>query len=166
MPITTTPTITMSTDPADRPEEIDPHTMKVEANLDDVSGELLGYAMDKLFDAGALDVYYVPIYMKKNRPAVILTVLCRVETLPAIRELIFRETTTLGLRYSPLTVHRLERRFRRVSTRWGTVRIKTGFYGGEVVQEAPEYEDCKQIAEANGVALKEVFAEVWRLIGT
>lgn len=155
----------MSTDPENRPEEIDPETIKVEANLDDASGELLGYVMDKLFAAGALDVYYVPIYMKKNRPAVILTALCRAETFPAIRELIFRETTTLGLRYSPLTVHRLERTFRSVSTRWGQVRIKTGFYGDEVVQEAPEYEDCKRIAQANGVALKVVYSEVWRLLG-
>lgn len=154
----------MTTDFSDRPEEVDPDTIKIEANLDDTTGELLGFVMDKLFEAGALDAYYVPIYMKKNRPAVLLSVLCRPDRFPAIRSLIFRETTTLGLRYLPITVHRLERRFRTVTTRWGEIHVKSGFYENNLVQEAPEYEDCRRVAEANGVSLKEVYAEVWRLL--
>ncbi len=148
-----------------RPEEIDPETIKVEVNLDDASGELLGHVMDRLLEAGALDVYYVPIYMKKNRPATMLTVLCRPDHFPAVRSLIFRETTTFGMRYSPMTVHRLERRFDAVETPWGVVRVKVGLFEGEIVQQAPEYEDCRRIAAESGLALKRVYEEVWRRLG-
>src|SRR5690625_7797666 len=92
-------------------EHIDEEMIKIEVNLDDISGEWLGYVMDKLFEAGANDVYYSAIYMKKNRPGILLQLLCSRENI---------ETTTLGIRYYPLTVHRMERRFINVQTEWGS----------------------------------------------
>lgn len=138
-------------------EHVDSAMVKVEVNLDDSSGEIIGSLMERLFAAGANDVFYVPIYMKKNRPAVKLELLCREALLPVMREIIFRETTTFGLRYTPFTAHRLGRAFRTVRTKWGEVRIKEGSFGGEIVQRSPEFEDCRRIALERGVPLKEVF---------
>ena len=154
----------MSAGNRDRPEEIDPNTVKIEVNLDDADGELLGYVMEKLFEAGARDVYYAPIYMKKNRPAVMLQVLCSSEQLQTMTRLIFEQTTTLGVRFFPVTVHRLERRFRTLSSRFGEISIKEGLFEGRIVQRAPEYEDCRLAAERHAVPLKEVYREVWHLL--
>ncbi|MFS0820128.1 nickel insertion protein [Bacillus sp. 1P02SD] len=145
-------------------EHVDDGMIKLEVNLDNMSGEWLGYVMDLLFDAGANDVYYTPIYMKKNRPAVLLQLLCSKSKLDKMKEILFAETTTLGLRYYPLTVHRLERTFTEVMTQWGKVTIKEGIFEGESVQKSPEYEDCRRIAEEHGVPLKKVYEEVWKEI--
>jgi pyridinium-3,5-bisthiocarboxylic acid mononucleotide nickel chelatase len=142
-------------------EHMDNEMVKVEVNLDDISGEMLGYVMDLLFEAGAKDVFYTPIYMKKNRPAVLLQLLCSYKNLRSLEEILFKETTTLGVRYYPLTVHRLERVFKKVTTKWGVVTVKEGIYDGQVVQRAPEYEDCKTIARLHQVPLKKVFEQVW-----
>lgn len=159
-------------DPADaRParyrslaEEIDPGMMKVEVNLDDAPGQLLGHVMELLFEAGANDVFYSPIYMKKNRPAVMLQLLCSADHLPKMESILFRETTTLGIRSFPLTVHRLARRFMKVATEYGEVTVKVGSYEGEVVQRAPEYEECRAIARTKGLPLKLVYEAVWRAL--
>ncbi|OQP07775.1 MULTISPECIES: nickel insertion protein [Geobacillus] len=143
-------------------EHIDEQMIKMEVNLDDTPGEWLGYVMELLFEAGANDVFYTPIYMKKNRPGVLLQLLCSRERLEDMKEILFRETTTLGVRYYPLTVHRLERRFREVETEWGAVAVKEGIYRGQVVQRAPEFEQCKTIAQRNGVPLKNVYEQVWK----
>lgn len=155
----------MNSDPDDRPEEVDSQTIKIEVNLDDADGELLGYVMEKLLEAGARDVFYSPIYMKKNRPAVMLQVLCANGQLQEMSRLIFAETTTLGLRSYPLTVHRLQRRFRTLASPWGAIRVKEGLLEGKVVQQSPEYEDCRRAAKQHRVPLKEVYREVWRLLG-
>lgn len=143
-------------------EHIDDHMIKMEVNLDDIPGEWLGHVMELLFTAGANDVFYLPIYMKKNRPGVMLQLLCREEQAEAMKEILFKETTTLGIRYYPLTVHRLERRLNKVSTEWGEVTVKEGLRDGQVVQSAPEYEDCRAIAEEHDVPLKAVYQHVWR----
>ncbi|OXS79042.1 hypothetical protein B1B05_04495 [Domibacillus enclensis] len=143
-------------------EHLDHDMIKMEVNLDDISGEWLGHVMDLLFEAGANDVFYTPIYMKKNRPGVLLQLLCAARNVPDMERILFRETTTLGIRYYPLTVHRLERQFIEVSTKWGPVTVKCGLLDGEIVQRAPEYEDCRAIALQNGVPLKEVYEEVWK----
>ncbi|WP_078412556.1 nickel pincer cofactor biosynthesis protein LarC2 [Priestia abyssalis] len=143
-------------------EHMDDQMVKMEVNLDDVSGEWLGYVMDLLFESGANDVFYTPIYMKKNRPGILLQLLCPRKDLDKMKEILFKETTTLGVRYYPLTVHRLERRFRKVSTEWGTVTVKEGIYHGQVVQRAPEFEDCKNIARCHEVPLKKVYEQVWK----
>ena len=143
-------------------EHIDEEMVKLEVNLDDMSPEWLGFLLDKLLAEGANDVFYIPIYMKKNRPGVLLQLLCSLHKLNDIKEIIFNETTTLGIRYTPIHVHRLERRFKELETPWGTVTVKEGLYNGKVVQTAPEYEDCKRIAEKANIPLKSVFQSVWK----
>lgn len=143
-------------------EHKDSGMIKMEVNLDDISGEWLGYVMDVLLEAGANDVFYTPIYMKKNRPGVLLQVLCAAQAAPQIEAILFRETTTLGVRYYPLTVHRLERQFIQLETKWGLVTVKYGLMDGDIVQRAPEYEECKAIAVKWNVPLKDVYLEVWK----
>lgn len=141
---------------------IDDEMFKIEVNLDDVSGEILGYVMDLLIEEGANDVYYTPIYMKKNRPAILLQLLCSASKIEKMKQILFTETTTLGIRYYPLTVHRLERTFRKVETKWGEVTVKEGMLDGQVIKSSPEYEDCKKIAEDFHIPLKTVYEDVWK----
>lgn len=143
-------------------EHIDDQMVKMEVNLDDISGEWLGYVMDVLFDAGANDVFYTPIYMKKNRPGILLQLLCRKDVINQMKNILLKETTTLGIRYYPLTVHRMERKFTQVETKWGPITVKQGVTDGEVFQSSPEYEECRKIAEKYDVPLKKVYEEVWR----
>jgi uncharacterized protein (DUF111 family) len=143
-------------------EHIDKEMVKLEINLDDISGEWLGYVMDRLFDAGANDVFYTPIYMKKNRPGVMLQLLCHERKVEELKKIIFAETTTLGIRYYPLDVHRLARRFFEVETSYGKVAVKQGLYQGEPVQSSPEYEDCRKIAEKHNIPIQRVYQEVWK----
>lgn len=143
-------------------EHIDPNMLKVEVNLDDSPGEWLGYLMDKLFAAGANDVYYTPIYMKKNRPGIQLQVLCSDIDFKEIKQILLTETTTLGIRYYPLTVFRMERRVRFVETKWGMIKVKEGWQNEALVKSSPEYEDCRKIAENFDVPLKDVYQEVWK----
>lgn len=143
-------------------EHVDQDMVKMEVNLDDISGEWLGYVMDRLFDAGANDVFYTPIYMKKNRPGILLQLLCSTQRLDKMKEILLQETTTLGIRYYPLTVHRMDRKFTKVETEWGLVTVKQGISHGEVFQSSPEYEDCKNIAEKYHIPLKQVYEAVWK----
>ncbi|MFB9760817.1 nickel insertion protein [Ectobacillus funiculus] len=154
----------MVSQPPPNHEHLDDQMIKMEVNLDDVSGEWLGYVMDLLFESGANDVFYTPIYMKKNRPGVLLQLLCSHEKLAKMEEILFKETTTLGVRYYPLTVHRLERVFKKVTTEWGTVTVKEGMLAGRVVQRAPEFEECKHIARLYNVPLKKVYEQVWKAL--
>jgi pyridinium-3,5-bisthiocarboxylic acid mononucleotide nickel chelatase len=147
-------------------EHLDDQMVKMEVNLDNIPGEWLGYVMDLLFEAGANDVFYTPIYMKKNRPGILLQLLCSLENVNKMKEILFKETTTLGVRYYPLTVHRLERVFNKVETEWGTVTVKEGILNGQVVQRAPEYEECKALAQLHGIPLKKVYERVWKMIDT
>ncbi|WP_084375025.1 nickel insertion protein [Neobacillus soli] len=146
-------------------EHLDYQMVKMEVNLDDIPGEWLGNVMDLLFEAGANDVFYTPIYMKKNRPGVLLQLLCSQKNVKTMKEILFKETTTLGVRYYPLTVHRLERMFRKVLTKWGPVTVKEGIYEGQVVQRAPEFEECKNIARLHNIPLKRVYEQVWKSLG-
>jgi uncharacterized protein (DUF111 family) len=143
-------------------EHLDNQMIKMEVNLDDISGEWLGHVMDLLFENGANDVFYTPIYMKKNRPAILLQLLCSQKAVVKMEEILFKETTTLGVRYYPLTVHRLERQYKLVFTEWGPVTVKEGIYGGQVVQKSPEFEECKKIAKLRHVPLKKVYEQVWK----
>ncbi|GGC83759.1 hypothetical protein GCM10007216_12970 [Thalassobacillus devorans] len=143
-------------------EHTDHEMIKMEVNLDDIPGEWLGHVMDQLFEAGANDVYYIPIYMKKNRPGTMLQVLCPGSRADAMMDIIFQETTTLGVRYYPLSVKRLGRQYKKVETPWGVVPVKEGLLNNEVVQQAPEYSYCKEIAKKNRIPLKRVYQEVWK----
>ena len=141
-------------------EHQDDSMVMIETNLDDMSGEWMGYVMDRLFETGAKDAFYTPIYMKKNRPAQKLSILAKEQDLSTILDFIFSETTTLGVRYYPVTCHRLERLFLKVKLPIGEVSVKLGKRDGVVVQVAPEYEDCAMIARNNGIPLKQVFNQV------
>ncbi|WP_226035395.1 nickel insertion protein [Aquibacillus saliphilus] len=154
----------MNSHPPPNYEHIDDQMVKMEVNLDDISGEWLGYVMDILFESGANDVFYTPIFMKKNRPGVLLQLLCSKKNINQMKEILLKETTTLGIRYYPLTVHRMERQFIKVQTEWGKVTVKQGLSDGEVFQSSPEYEDCKEIAKRHNIPLKKVYEQVWRAL--
>jgi uncharacterized protein (TIGR00299 family) protein len=129
----------------------------LETNLDDLSGEVIGYCTSRLWDAGALDVYTTAIQMKKNRPGVKLSVLCPEGRIDAIEDILFAETTTLGVRRWPVSRHLLERRAHVVQTEWGPVEGKVGWQHGSLPRFAPEFESCRRIAAARGVPLREVY---------
>lgn len=152
----------MTSNPPPDHEHIDEQMIKMEVNLDDISGEWLGYVMDVLFEAGANDVFYTPIYMKKNRPGILLQLLCPQKKITEMKDILLNETTTLGIRFHPLTVHRMERKFTEVETKWGPVKVKQGFRNNEVFQESPEFEDCKAIAKKYSIPLKHVYTQVWK----
>ncbi|MCZ7645609.1 MAG: nickel pincer cofactor biosynthesis protein LarC [Planctomycetota bacterium] len=130
--------------------------VELQANLDDATGEVMGYAAERLFALGALDVFFTPIQMKKSRPGALLTALVPPEKQDAALELLFRETPTFGVRYETKRRAKLARETRTVTTPWGPVRVKVGTWRGETLSAHPEYEDCKRLAEAHGVPLREV----------
>jgi pyridinium-3,5-bisthiocarboxylic acid mononucleotide nickel chelatase len=129
----------------------------LETNLDDLSGELVGYCISRLWDAGALDVYTTPIQMKKNRPAVVLTVLCHPADAAAMEDVLFAETTTLGVRSWPASRHVLRRRPHTVETPWGPIEGKLSYRGDAPPRFAPEFESCRRVAAAHHVPLREVY---------
>jgi hypothetical protein len=129
----------------------------VETNLDDISGELIGYCTTRLWEAGALDVYTTAIQMKKNRPGVTLSILCRDAELAAVEAIVFRETSTLGIRRCKVQRHVLRRQAHAVQTAWGPVQGKIGWWGGDPPRFAPEFEDCRRVAIEHGVPLKSVY---------
>ena len=134
----------------------------LEANLDDLSPQVFGYVMDRLLEEGALDAFALPVQMKKNRPGMLLTVLCKVEDANRLTELIFAETTTLGVRRRHEARQTLARRWENVPTPWGEVRIKIASMNGSVTNYAPEYEDCRRLAAEHRVPLKTVMQEATR----
>lgn len=129
----------------------------LETNIDDCNPQIFDYVMERLFKAGALDVWLTPIQMKKNRPAVTLSVLAPVKLQEKMEEIIFTETTTIGVRRYPVQRTAAERREEVVNTPWGSVRVKISANQGVVCSVTPEFDDCRTLAEANGVPLKEVF---------
>ena len=131
----------------------------LEANLDDLNPQLFGYVMDRLLAEGALDVFGMPVQMKKNRPGMLLTVLCKPQDAATLTQLIFTETTTLGVRRRDEVRQTLARRWENVRTQWGEVRIKIASMNGTVTNYAPEYEDCRRIASEQHVPLKTVMQE-------
>jgi len=128
----------------------------VETNMDDMNPQIYEYLMSRLFKNGALDVFLMPIQMKKGRPAILLKVLCSENKKGNIIDTIFEETTTIGVRTYEVERHCLERRIENVSTPYGKVRVKVAERNGKVLNIQPEYEDCKEIAEKKKLPLKEV----------
>ncbi len=135
----------------------------LETNIDDLSPEMFELTMERLFEAGALDVFLTPIQMKKNRPGHIMTVLCSVETQSKIAQVVMRETGTFGVRTREQKRYTLTRSWQSVETPFGTVRLKIGRWHGEVIATSPEYADCKAAAIAHNVPLREVYRAAMRL---
>jgi len=131
----------------------------LETTIDDLSPQVMGYVTERLLAEGALDVFVTSAQMKKNRPGSLLTVLCDERTAAAMRETLFRETSTIGIRTRRERRDCLERKIIQVRTQWGEVRVKESRLNGSVTNFAPEYEDCRRIAEANSVPLKQVQQE-------
>lgn len=130
----------------------------MEAEIDDMTPQLFGTLMERLLDEGALDVFYTPIQMKKNRPGTLLTILASPESRERLTATVFRETTTIGVRYSEMQRDCLDRETAVVATPFGDVRIKIARRGTEVVNASPEFDDCVRLASAAGRAVKDVHA--------
>src|SRR6266567_366125 len=131
----------------------------LEANVDDMTPQIFGYVMERALQEGALDVFGTSVQMKKSRPGMLLTVLCQTEDSQRLTRMIFAETTTLGVRMRQETRARLARRHVSVGTKWGEIRMKLANLNGSVSNYAPEYEDCRRIAEQQHVPLKTVMQE-------
>ena len=134
----------------------------LETNLDDSTGEVLGYVQERLFEIGARDVWFTPIQMKKNRPATMLCAIVDERTERQAADVIMRETTTLGVRVRPVERYEAMREIRTVETRLGPAAVKLKVLDGVVLGVSPEYEDCRRIAAETGLPLNEVFRTVQR----
>jgi uncharacterized protein (TIGR00299 family) protein len=129
----------------------------LETNLDDINAEILGHFLEKALAAGALDVFHTPVQMKKNRPGVLLTVLCAETDADKFAELILRETTAFGVRRHLAERRKLRREFAGVKTPSGKITVKIGRLGGKVIQAAPEFESCKKLAARAKIPLKQIY---------
>ena len=128
---------------------------RIETNLDDVSPQVLGAVMQQLLAAGALDVWFTPVQMKKSRPGTMLSALCDDGAVEKIVDIIFAETTAFGLRVEKIQRLKLTRRFETVKTPHGEVTVKLGYKGDRLLQIAPEFESCHAVAERSGITLRE-----------
>jgi len=132
----------------------------IETNIDDMNPEFYDYIMDKLFSQGALDAFLTPIQMKKNRPAHMLSIIVYEQDLKEILEVLFSESTTLGVRIREIKRLRLAQQEFMAETKYGKIRVKVGIFKGEIKNIAPEYEDCKKMAKQHKIPLKEIYEEV------
>jgi len=130
----------------------------IECEIDDMNPQLYGVAMERLYAAGALEVFYVPVQMKKNRPGTLLTVVAPPERRSTLADVIFRETTTIGLRHYEVERECLRREIVNVATPIGTVRFKLAWRDGRIINAVPEFEDCAKLAAANNLSVKDVQA--------
>ena len=140
------------------------NALHLECNIDDMNPEFFEYISDRLFIAGASDVYLENITMKKGRPAVVLNVICEAEKADSLKGIIFTESTTLGIRTFPFRKDTLARKFEIVDTIYGEVTVKRSFYNEKEVSIKPEYDDCRRIASENGIPLKEVYNNIMSLL--
>ena len=137
----------------------------IECNIDDMNPEFYDYIIDSLFSAGARDVFITPIIMKKSRPAVKLSILCTPDAENRINEVLFRETSTIGVRKYAIDKTMLERKIEQITTRFGDVRVKSAFYQGVCIKSKPEYDDCLKIAREKGIPINQVYHEVEKVLG-
>lgn len=139
-------------------EHWEPPVSVIEANLDDMSPQIYGYFVDRALAAGALDVFSTPVQMKKNRPGLLVTLLSEPENLNRLIDLVFRETTTIGVRTHEVRRRTLQRELIAIETPLGEIRMKVSRLNGTMLNAAPEYEDCQRIAAQKGIPLKQVLA--------
>jgi len=135
----------------------------LETNIDNMNPEIYTYLFPKLLENGALDVFVTPIVMKKSRPANILSVLCKAENVEFIEDIIFTETTTLGIRKYVVDRSELDRRFEKVSTKYGDITLKIAYRNGRSIKFSPEFEDCNKIATATGVPILQIMDEAIKM---
>ncbi|PYR92871.1 MAG: nickel pincer cofactor biosynthesis protein LarC [Acidobacteria bacterium] len=140
------------------PRDEDERIVKLESEIDDMNPQLFGPLMDALHTAGALDVFYTPVQMKKGRPGTLVTIIAFPERRQALTEILFRESTTIGVRYEEMSRTRLDRSIESVDTPYGPVRFKIARRGGEELNAAPEFDDCARLAAERGVSIKTVQA--------
>lgn len=140
-------------------EEEEDKVILIETNIDNMNPELFGYASEKLMERGALDVFMTPIFMKKNRPGTLLSVLIAPDKLEEALSTIFAETTSLGIRIHRLERRKLPREMITVETAFGSVRVKVSRIGRDIRNISPEYEDCREIARKQGIPLRKVYEE-------
>ncbi len=138
---------------------------RLETNIDDCSGELLGHVMDLLLEAGALDVFFIPIYMKKNRPATLITVLCREDAIGVMEEILFRETTTIGIRSQAMERSILERSRDNVSLSCGEIAVKKVVLPDGSIRLYPEYDSAAALAAKTKIPLPDIIADYYRNAG-
>ena len=138
----------------------------IETNIDNMTGELLGGLMERLLAVGALDVSYIPMQMKKNRPAVMLTIICRPEESDAMAQLLLSETSTLGVRIQQVQRLKAQRSQQQIETPLGTLSVKVKRLGSRIISASPEYEECRRIALERGMSLEEVYDVARRAIET
>ena len=131
----------------------------IETNIDDMNPQFYDYMIEKLLAMGVMEVFLTPIMMKKSRPGTLLKVICPSEKLPSVTGFLFKETTTLGLRWHQEERNRADREILTLGTRYGKIRFKLARWEGRVVNLSPEYEDCKRLAVKKKITLKEVFEE-------
>lgn len=129
----------------------------LECNIDNMTGELLGDLMERVLSAGALDVSYLPLQMKKNRPAVMVTLICQIVDTERLARLILAETSTLGVRVQQVQRRKAQRSQEQIITPLGPLQIKLKRLGTRVISAAPEYEDCRRLARARQMPLEEVY---------
>jgi uncharacterized protein (TIGR00299 family) protein len=132
----------------------------IECNIDDMNPELYDALMERLFVAGAHDVFFTPIIMKKSRPAVIVSVLCDVGKQKAIEEVLWLNSSTFGLRSYKVAKSMLRRETVKVKTKYGEIKIKRGYLNGHIIKSKPEYEDCKRLAKENGVTIQDIYKSI------
>jgi uncharacterized protein (TIGR00299 family) protein len=132
----------------------------LECNIDDMNPEFYDYISERLFKAGASDVFFSNIMMKKGRPGIVVNVICESEMADSVKNIIFSESTTLGIRTFPFMKDTLVRKFETIETIWGNASIKRSYYKGDEVSFKPEYEECKRIAAENGIPVKEVYNKI------
>ncbi len=126
----------------------------IETNMDDISPQILGHVMERAFDLGALDCFFTSVQMKKNRPGVLLSILCRDKERATLSELLFSETTTLGIRAYEVERRALERQIVTVETQYGSIDVKVGQLNGHIIKVMPEYDQCRQAARAANAPLR------------
>ena len=129
----------------------------METNIDDCNPEWIAALTDDLLKRGAVDVWQTPVVMKKGRSGIVLSLLAPAENAESLRERIFRSTTTFGIRFYPVQREILERQMKTIQTPYGEVPVKQGFYKGELITVAPEYDACAKLAQAQGVSVRQVY---------
>lgn len=137
---------------------------EISANIDDMSSEIYSYLYEKILSEGALDIYTETIYMKKNRPAYKINVLCLEQDLDKFTELLLKETSTFGVRYHKFNRQLLDREFTKINTKYGDVQVKLGYLNNKLIKVTPEYEHCKKIAEKENITLNKIYTEINAII--